>query len=386
MIREHRGRDGRAARARGRDLAHQLSTALWPSANAPMYSTAAVASPRRSAGSCSRACSRSGVRLRAARARRARCSPGSRSRSAAAGQQRACRCTSRYQDRYLSLPLMGSRSASARVRRAPAIAEGRWPVALCGAIVAALGAALRAVPGRMGERTRLWGHAASTQPDAYYAFMKLGEVRRRAGDLYGAIRAYETAAADRPAAQGRPRRAAAERRAARRTAAPARAARAPTVRASSTTRRSTARRRCCALARAHAAPRPRARAGAAARARSSCEPLPDDALEHAAETHFKRRPREPRARSTCDACRSRTERAELQARRAAPSALCSSRAHRGCEGRRRARSSRASRTPARAASCSTSRAAAGPPVPQASARQVDPRRSRGRDRASSRAR
>jgi hypothetical protein len=41
------------------------------------------------------------------------------------------------------------------------------------------------------SETRLWGHAARTQPSAYYAWTKLGEVRRKQGDLYGAILAYE---------------------------------------------------------------------------------------------------------------------------------------------------------------------------------------------------
>ena len=58
-------------------------------------------------------------------------------------------------------------------------------------LVAAL--ALRTVQyeGAWQSEVSLWGHAASTQPKAFYAWMKLGQVRRERADLDGAIRAYE---------------------------------------------------------------------------------------------------------------------------------------------------------------------------------------------------
>jgi tetratricopeptide (TPR) repeat protein len=60
---------------------------------------------------------------------------------------------------------------------------------------AVIALALRTVQyeGEWQSELRLWGHAVTAQPDAYYAFMKLGEVRRDRGELDGAIRAYQHA-------------------------------------------------------------------------------------------------------------------------------------------------------------------------------------------------
>ena len=89
-----------------------------------------------------------------------------------------------YQDRYLSLPSVAlAFGFGALFDTATAIAKGRWPIALFGVIVVALGLRCVQYQGEWSSEARLWGHAASTQPDAYYAFMKLGEVRRRAGNL-----------------------------------------------------------------------------------------------------------------------------------------------------------------------------------------------------------
>ena len=99
-----------------------------------------------------------------------------------------------YQDRYLSLPLFGlcfGLGAALDASRARSHAGGRVLGMLVALAVIALG--LRAVQyaGVWSSEERLWGHAVRTQPDAYFAWMKLGEVRRKDGQLYGSIRAYQ---------------------------------------------------------------------------------------------------------------------------------------------------------------------------------------------------
>jgi hypothetical protein len=95
------------------------------------------------------------------------------------------------QDRYLSLPLAGLAIALAAAIDRSADARG---AAIAGSLlVAALGARTLQYAGVWESELRLWGHAASTQPDADYAWLKLGEVRRDAGELEGAIAAFQTA-------------------------------------------------------------------------------------------------------------------------------------------------------------------------------------------------
>jgi hypothetical protein len=99
-----------------------------------------------------------------------------------------------YQDRYLSLPLIGlcfGLGSALDAARASGYADGRVAGALAAAAVVALGLRTFQYEGEWSSEQRLWGHAASTQPGAYYAWMKLGEVRRKHDDLYGAIRAYQ---------------------------------------------------------------------------------------------------------------------------------------------------------------------------------------------------
>ncbi len=189
MLRQHAGA-GPLARVVATS-AHQLATALWPSATSPMYSTRAVLEPAPWAFALCAAlvlAAFAAWRLRAGRALFALgafallLSPVSN----------AVPMYFPYQDRYLSLPLLAlgfglGAALDALERVAP-----RAALPLGAALVLAL--ALRCVQyqGAWRSETRLWGHAASTQPDAYYAWMKLGEVRRAAHDLYGAIRAYRT--------------------------------------------------------------------------------------------------------------------------------------------------------------------------------------------------
>jgi protein O-mannosyl-transferase len=172
-------------------VAHQLGTALWPSATSPMYTTRISGTPP--ALSIAVAVALAIVTLVAWRNRSGRTvfalggflvflSPVSN----------AVPMYFPFQDRYLSLPLValgfGFGACVAAVERL----VPRAGLALGFALVIAL--CLRCVQyqGEWRSEQRLWGHAASVQPDAFYAWMKLGEVRRDRGDLYGAIRAYRT--------------------------------------------------------------------------------------------------------------------------------------------------------------------------------------------------
>ena len=171
---------------------HQLGTALWPAGNAPMYSTQALASPPWSAWLLLalftlllalfwRAGRRGDVHA-------ARMAFGLAAFALLLlPVSNAVPMVFPYQDRYLSLPLVGlgiafGASWDALPRRA-----WRWlaPLLVCAV-------ALRCVQyqGEWQSELRLWSHAANTQPDAYYAWLKLGEVRRSEGQLEGSIAAY----------------------------------------------------------------------------------------------------------------------------------------------------------------------------------------------------
>jgi len=174
-----------------RTFAHQLGTALWPSATSPMYSTQAAPA---GAGAWLTV---AGAVLAVVAAHRA----GARRALFALGAfllwlAPVSNIVPMYfplQDRYLSLPLIGLAFGCGALLdrwRARPGSDARLPV-LAGALIVFV-LALRCVQyqGEWQDQTRLWGHAASTQPDAYYAFLKLGEVRAKTGDLHGAIRAY----------------------------------------------------------------------------------------------------------------------------------------------------------------------------------------------------
>ena len=96
------------------------------------------------------------------------------------------------QDRYLSLPLLGpALGLGVMLDALSGAKQARWPFAVGALLVCALGLRTFQYEGEWQSEIRLWGHAAKIEPDAYYAQLKLGEIRRRAGDLYGAIRAYK---------------------------------------------------------------------------------------------------------------------------------------------------------------------------------------------------
>lgn len=173
-------------------IAHQLTTALWPSATAPMYSTRAV--EQASAGAFVIAASTALLaafwyRVRAKRAVFALLG----FLILLAPVANAIPLYFPWQDRYLSLPTFGLAfglgawvEGSARRRRAGSIG----PLLAAAGLVALLAARTVQYQGAWASERRLWEHAASVHPDAYYAWLKLGEVRREMGDLDGAVRAY----------------------------------------------------------------------------------------------------------------------------------------------------------------------------------------------------
>ncbi len=173
-------------------LGHQLLTAVWPARTAPMYETGSVAAL-------------DPVLVSAFVLWLAACVTAYRrqARIVLAGligwavlMLPVSNIVPMYfplQDRYLSLPLIGLAIAFAGLLqlRPPG---GRTAALVLGALlVVGLGARTAQYAGVWESETRLWGHAASTQPDADYAWLKLGEVRRESGDLEGAIAAYQTA-------------------------------------------------------------------------------------------------------------------------------------------------------------------------------------------------
>jgi protein O-mannosyl-transferase len=164
---------------------HQLATALWPSATSPMYSTRSI-----STASFGALLGPLAVVLAALGLARLR------QRLALAGlfafalwMLPVSNLVPMYfplQDRYLSLPLFGLAITLGALLDHT---RSRLDFGVACVIVAAL--ALRSVQyqGAWSSEPRLWGHAASTQPDAEYAWRKLSEVRRDRGELEGAIAA-----------------------------------------------------------------------------------------------------------------------------------------------------------------------------------------------------
>lgn len=172
-------------------FAHQLGTAFWPSSNAPMYSTAPMPVP---SGLVWLVCLAMPVLVYAAariHAQRALFASG----AFALLMLPVSNAVSMYfplQDRYLSLPLLAlAFGLGASLDAFSGQKHARWPFAIGALLVCALSLRTLQYQGEWQSETRLWGHAAKTQPNAYYAHLKLGEIRRRSGNLHGAIRAYK---------------------------------------------------------------------------------------------------------------------------------------------------------------------------------------------------
>lgn len=109
-----------------------------------------------------------------------------------------------FQDRHLSLPLLGIALALAALLdrdRVPDRAEIKpsFGVLLLGlACILPLGLRTMQYETVWSSDARLWAHATSTHPRAYYAWIKLGEVRRDEQRFDGAIDAYDRAIQIRP--------------------------------------------------------------------------------------------------------------------------------------------------------------------------------------------
>lgn len=96
-----------------------------------------------------------------------------------------------WQDRYLALPLLGLAFALGAVL--DALRSRRAALAVAAALVAVLAVRTAVYQEAWGSERALWEHAVRVQPRAFYAWLKLGEVRRDAGDHDRALRAYERA-------------------------------------------------------------------------------------------------------------------------------------------------------------------------------------------------
>lgn len=170
-------------------VGHHLTTLLWPVRVAPMYPARALAHPSwldyatvlLLAGS---------IALLVKRAR-----AGSRHAALGASGLIACAlllapvCNAvpmvfPFHDRYGSLPAAGLALALGAALDA---LGRRAAVVLGAALVLSLGLRTARYEGVWRDELALWGHAASTQPAAYYAWMKLCEVRRKRGELHGAV-------------------------------------------------------------------------------------------------------------------------------------------------------------------------------------------------------
>jgi hypothetical protein len=171
---------------------HQLGSALWPSALSPLYPTTGIAQP--SARALLLVLALIGSFVLAARAADKR--PLCGLVAFAAFMLPVSNAVPMYfplQDRYLSLPLLGlSFALFAALEHAlrPRVLE---KVGIALALVLSLATAR--YQGEWQDELRLWGHAVSVQPRAYYALMKLGELRRERGALGGAELAYTRAVA-----------------------------------------------------------------------------------------------------------------------------------------------------------------------------------------------
>jgi protein O-mannosyl-transferase len=96
-----------------------------------------------------------------------------------------------WQDRYLALPLLGLAFALGAL--VDAAGSDRRAHALAALAVVALAARTVVYQGAWASDLALWEHAVQAQPRAFYAWIKLGEVRRDLGRDAAALRAYQEA-------------------------------------------------------------------------------------------------------------------------------------------------------------------------------------------------
>ena len=192
MVRETLGDEGLGLVRFTQTFGHQLGTVLWPNRVSPMYSTLSIArwQPGRTL-LCMTYVIACGLALWRRRGLLA---------AGLLGFGMFLLPVSNLvplyfplHDRYASLPLFALGVGVAGCA-GPAGSSARNFVIDVG-YVALFFLGLRSVQyaGVWENELRLWGHAVRAQPDADYAYLKLGEVRREAGDLEGAIKAYHGA-------------------------------------------------------------------------------------------------------------------------------------------------------------------------------------------------
>jgi len=189
MIRPSGPDTGNALTRIAASVGHHVATLLWPARVAPMYASGALAHPSwLDYGALLALAALIGSLLSRART-------GSRHAALGASGVIAfalllvpvCNVVPMvfpFQDRYGSLPAAGLALALGAALDA---LGRRSAFALAAAWVAALGLRSAQYEGAWRDELALWGHATSTQPDAYYAWMKLCEVRRKADALHGAV-------------------------------------------------------------------------------------------------------------------------------------------------------------------------------------------------------
>ncbi|HTU62550.1 MAG TPA: hypothetical protein VMF89_29015, partial [Polyangiales bacterium] len=182
MVRQTLGDEGLGLVRFVQTLGHQLRTAVWPSRVSPMYSTHSIAHWQLGrtllCGAYLVACV---LALRSTRGLMAAGLVGF-----GLFLLPASNLVPLYfplQDRYASLPLfaLGLAIAGAGIA-APSTAKQKKPTrnfAIDAGYVALIFLCLRTVQyaGVWQSELRLWGHAVRAQPDADYAYLKLGEVR-----------------------------------------------------------------------------------------------------------------------------------------------------------------------------------------------------------------
>lgn len=198
MLRQTLGDESMALVRFTQTLGHQLGTALWPSRVSPMYASQSLLGWDVSRSLlCALYVLVCGLALRGGRGLLASGLLGF-----ALFLLPASNLVPLYfplQDRYASLPLFALGVALAGFAGSVQLeATRRKPVrnlALDVGFIALGCLCLRTAQyaGVWKNELRLWGHAVRTQPDADYAYLKLGEVRREAGDFEGAIKAYHGA-------------------------------------------------------------------------------------------------------------------------------------------------------------------------------------------------
>lgn len=96
-----------------------------------------------------------------------------------------------FQDRYLSLPLLPvAFGIGAAIDHAVRAGKGVIAIGLAAVLLAALAVRTFDYQRAWSSDLALWRHATSTHPDAFYAWMKLGEHLRDEGELDASIEAY----------------------------------------------------------------------------------------------------------------------------------------------------------------------------------------------------